>query len=352
MKKILTYIMAVLIAGAFAADYRPFNFAGIAADSAAQQTEFNYMLQYKLYGTEYIKMGRRVIIPDKSGWNGSTGPITSAEQISLGGPVLTDSTISLGDGCKFTTGPIRAKSLASGNDNGEALFAGHICLAEAPSGDTPKGISRGEGKLDCDSVPAAPTGLSMPTIVWPSDGYQQDIILTENNQADTIHVPEGEGQYDLYYHNIHTCVGGKNGCKIYIHMEKNRLTRIFVDSLFIGNHTTISVILGDSILPQSKYRGNVLIYSNKDIIFDNTDNVPIQGSFITTSKIYLKCNLDFSGQLLANRLEIGDDFKGENFHFVKYDPDTLDFPELNKQTAPIRSRVRSKSSFAVATCLT
>ena len=331
MKKILTYIMAVLIAGAFAADYRPFNFAGIAADSAAQQTEFNYMLQYKLYGTEYIKMGRRVIIPDKSGWNGSTGPITSAEQISLGGPVLTDSTISLGDGCKFTTGPIRAKSLTSGNDNNEAFFAGHICLAEAPTGQTPTGISRGEGKLDCDSVPAAPTGLSMPTIVWPSDGYQEDIILTENNQADTIHVPEGEGQYDLYYHNIHTCVGGKNGCKIYIHMEKNRLTRIFVDSLFIGNHTTISVILGDSILPQSKYRGNVLIYSNKDIIFDNTDNVPIQGSFITTSKIYLKCNLDFSGQLLANRLEIGDDFKGENFHFVKYDPDTLDFPELNKQ---------------------
>ena len=329
MKK-LFLILLTIATFAMGADVKPFTFADIATDSASQQDQYNYMLQYKLYGTDYIKMGRRVIIPDKSGWNGSSGPISSAEGISLGGPVLTDSTITLGDQCQFTTGPIRAKSLTTGNDNGQAIFAGNICLTETPVAPTTIGISRGEGKLSCDSVPPAPVNLSMPTITWPSDGYQPDIILTENNQADTIEVPEGEGQYDLYYHNIHTCVGGKNGCKIYIHMTQNRLTRIFVDSLFIGNHTTISVILGDSVLPQSKYRGNVLIYSNKDIIFDNTDNVPIQGSFITTAKMYLKCNLDFAGQMLANQLEIGDDFKGENFRFVKFDPDTLDFPALDK----------------------
>ena len=330
MKQLIAIVL-FLVTIAIGADYKPFTYANVPADSASQQAEFDYMLQYKLYGTDYIKMGRRVIIPDKSGWNGSSGPISSAEGISLGGPVLTDSTITLGDQCQFTTGPIRAKSLTTGNDNGQALFAGNICLTEAPTGQTPTGIARGEGKLSCDSVPPAPVTLQMPTIVWPTEGYQNDIILTENNQADTIYVPEGDGQYDLYYKNIHTCVGGKNGCKIYVKMEKNRLTRIFVDSLFIGNHTTISVILGDSVLPQSKYRGNVLIYSNKNIIFDNTDNVPIQGSFITTAKMYLKCNLDFAGQMLANQLEIGDDFKGENFRFVKFDPDTLDFPELNKQ---------------------
>ena len=329
MKK-LFLILLTIATFAMGADVKPFTFADIATDSASQQDQYDYMLQYKLYGTDYIKMGRRVIIPDKSGWNGSSGPISSAEGISLGGPVLTDSTITLGDQCQFTTGPIRAKSLTTGNDNGQAIFAGNICLTEAPVSPTTTGISRGEGKLSCDSVPPAPVNLSMPTITWPSDGYQDDIILTENNQADTIEVPEGEGQYDLYFKNIWTCVGGKNGCKIYIHMTQNRLTRIFVDSLFIGNHTTISVILGDSILPQSKYRGNVLIYSNKDIIFDNTDNVPIQGSFITTAKMYLKCNLDFAGQMLANQLEIGDDFKGENFRFVKFDPDTLDFPALDK----------------------
>lgn len=330
MKKIIG-ILLVLAAFVFSADYKPFNFESITQDSATQQAEFDYMLQYKLWGTDYIQMGRRVKIPDKSGWNGSRGPITSAEGISLGGPVLTSSTITLGDQCQFTTGPIRAQSLTTGNDNGQALFAGNICLTNAPVSPTTIGIERGEGKLSCDSVPPVSTTLSMPTITWPTDGYQDDIILTDNNQADTIYVPEGAGQYDVYFKNIWTCVGGKNGCKIYVKMEQNRLTRIFVDSLFIGNHTTIAVVLGDSVLPQNKYKGNVLIYSNKNIVFDNTDNVPIQGSFITTAKMYLKCNLDFAGQLLANQLEIGDDFKGENFRFVKFDPDTLDFPELDKQ---------------------
>ena len=220
MKKLFVLITALLLSFAVGADYKPFTYSNIPLDSATQQTEFNYMLQYKLYGTEYIKMGRRVVIPDKSGWNGSRGPITSAEGISLGGPVLTDSTITLGDQCQFTTGPIRTKSLTTGNDNGQALFGGNICLAQAPVSPTTIGIDRAGGKLSCDSVPPAPVTLEMPTITWPDSGYQPDIILTDNNQSDTIHVPEGDGQYDVYYHNIHTCVGGKNGCKIYIHMTQ------------------------------------------------------------------------------------------------------------------------------------
>ena len=190
MKKIIG-ILLFLAAFVFSADYKPFNFESITQDSVSQQTEFDYMLQYKLWGTDYIQMGRRVIIPDKSGWNGSRGPITSAEGISLGGPVLTDSTITLGNGCQLTTGHIRAKSLTTGDDHDKALFAGNICLRENVSSETQKGINRAGGKLSCDSVPPASTTLKMPTIVWPTTGYQNDIILTENYQADTIEVPEG-----------------------------------------------------------------------------------------------------------------------------------------------------------------
>lgn len=325
MKKIIALLL-LFIAFAVGADYKPFEFMNITKDSATQQNRFDYMLQYKLWGTDYIKMGHNIKITDKSGWNGSRGNIYSDGngQIVLGGPVLTTGDITLGMDSKFTTGPVRANTF---NSDVRGEYAGNICLVD-------KNASNVTGNFSCDSVPDASTTLQIPTIVWPTEGYQNDIILTNDEQTDTIYVPNdtlGEGQYDLYFKNIHTCVGGHDKCKIYIKMEKNRLTRIFVDSLYIGNHTTISVILGDSILPQNKYKGNVLIYSNKDIIFDNTDNVPIQGSFITTSKIFLKCNLDFSGQLLANQLEIGNDFKGENFRFVKYDPDTLDFPELKKQ---------------------
>ena len=332
MKKIFGIIL-FLIAFALGADVKPFVFENIDSNDSIQQDQYDYLLQYKLYGRDYITIGEFVKIPDKSGWNGSDGYITVSGngQLLLGGPVLTDSSISLGMDCQFTTGPIRAKTLTTKE---RTILNGDYCLTETPSNEVLNAINRGNGKLACDSVPKAPTGLSIPTIKWPETGYQNDIILSNEAQSYTIEIPDdtlGEGQYDLYYHNIHLCTDGHNNCDLFIKMKNNRLTRIFVDSLFIGNHSRIRVMLGDSILPQSKYRGNVLIYSNKDIVFKNTDNEPLQGSFITTSKISLICNLDFAGQLLANQLEIGNQLDGKNFKFVKFDPDTLDFPELNKQ---------------------
>lgn len=338
MRYFLTFVLAFAMS-AFSADVRPFVFDRVASDSASQQEEFDYLLKYKLFGRDYLKMGRRVIIPDKSGWNGTAGNITSAEQISLGGTTLAGGYISVGDACQFTTGPIRATSLTAGNDNGGSMFGGTVCLADTSvSNSVRAGLQRAGGHLamECPELPEAPANLSIPTTVWPSTGYIDDIIISDNNGVAYIDVPDGEGTYDIYVHNIHTGVGGTNGSKIYVRMQDGgRLTRIFVESLEIGNHTTFNVIYrtedGDEIQTQKQYRGNVMFYSNNNITFDNTDNVPIQGSFITTGKIFLKCNLDFAGQLLANQLEIGDDFKGENFRFVPFDPDTLDIdPELNK----------------------
>ena len=92
MKKLLC-ILLLMISFAIGADVKPFVFTNIANDSALQQDQYDYMLQYKLYGRDYMNIGIRVRIPDKSGWNGSSGPISSKEQLVLGGPVLTDSTI-------------------------------------------------------------------------------------------------------------------------------------------------------------------------------------------------------------------------------------------------------------------
>lgn len=338
MRYWLAFLLAFAIS-ALAADVRPFHFDGVPDDSASQQAEFDYMLKYKLFGRDYLKMGRRVIIPDKSGWNGTAGNITSAEQISLGGTTLAGGYISVGDACQFTTGPIRATSLSAGNDNGGHMFGGTVCLADTGVTQAVRyGLDRAGGHLamECPELPAAPKTLSIPTMEWPAGGYIDDIVISDNNGVAYIDVPDGDGTYDVFVHNIHTGVGGTNGARIYVRMQDGgRLTRIFVESLEIGNHTTFNVIYrtdgGDEIQTQKQYRGNVMFYSNNDITFYNTDNVPIQGSFVTTGKIYLKCNLDFAGQLLANQLEIGDDFRGENFRFVPFDPDTLDIdPELNK----------------------
>ena len=125
MKKLFGIIL-FMIAFALGADVKPFVYENIVKDSATQQNQYDYMLQYKLYGRDYMDIGIRVRIPDKSGWNGSSGNITSKEQLVLGGPVLTDSLISLGNECKLTTGPIRANTFTSANDNGNALFTGNI----------------------------------------------------------------------------------------------------------------------------------------------------------------------------------------------------------------------------------
>lgn len=320
MKKILGIIL-LLIAFAIGADVKPFTYDNIAADSATQQKQYEYMLQYKLYGRDYMDIGIRVRIPDKSGWNGSSGNITSKEQLVLGGPVLTDSTISLGNECKLTTGPIRANTFTSTNDNGNALFAGNICLVNPvdANSETMKGITRAGGKFSCDTVPSAPTGLSMPTITFP-DTTNLDITVADRGKV-FIDIPDVPS-YDLYVNSIRT---GTEDTLFFRLSNRGTLTRVFVkEDISLGNHTVIQTFYNDSAVAQDKYRGNLLFYTTKDINIVNSDNTEMQGTYISTQKIYLACNINFAGQLLANQLQIGNDFKGENFHFVKFDPDTID----------------------------
>lgn len=338
MKYWLTFLLALAMS-VFAADVKPFVFDDIAKDSATQQAEFDYMLQYKLFGRDYMSIGNDVTILDKSGWNGTRGDLTVTHRLNLGGPTLVAGDIKLGDGNHFTTGPIRGNSLTIGNDN-SSYFTGEVVLKNDP-GDAVKGIiarSGGTYETTSSTVPEAPSTLSIPTITWPDTiSGNNDIYISANNGVAYIDIPDGDDTYDLYLNAIHTGVGGTDGSKLYIRMQDGgRLTRIFVKDLKIGNHTTINVVYrtaeGDVIQSQKSYRGNLMFYTDADLTFERTDNVPIQGSFLTTKKLYLACNLDFAGQLLANQLEIGNTFNGENFRFVKFDPDTLDIdPTLNKE---------------------
>lgn len=338
MRYWFAFLMALAVS-ALAADVKPFVFADIEKDSATQQAEFEYMLQYKLYGRDYMSIGNDVTIKDKSGWNGTRGDLTVTHRLKLGGPTLVAGDIKLGDGNHFTTGPIRGNSLTIGNDN-SSYFTGEVVLENDPGQTVKDIISRSGGIYETSSstVPAAPSTLSIPTITWPDTiSGANDIHISANNGVAYIDIPDGDGTYDLYLNEIHTGVGGTDGSKLYIRMQDGgRLTRIFVKDLKIGNHTTINVVYrtsdGDVIQSQKSYRGNLMFYTDSDLTFERTDNVPIQGSFLTTKKLYLACNLDFAGQLLANQLEIGNTFNGENFRFVKFDPDTLDIdPTLNKE---------------------
>ena len=341
MKKIIALLL-LFIAFAVGADYKPFEFTNITKDSAAQQDQFDYMLKYKLFGYEFINVGNDVSIPDKSGWNGTNGNMTSNARLTLGGPILVNGDIIMGDGPNVVSGPVRADSIGLGNANGSQI-AGYVCLNRNANASAASSILDNiypvSSQICKDSVPPAPVTLQIPTVDWSNIGA--DLVLSEidisnnNNLEYTITVPKGDNAYKIYVNKIHLCKSSKtsgssfNGCKLYVKMpDGGRLTEIFVNDLVIGNHSSIQVVYdtdsGAVIQSQNSYRGNLLFYSNEFIDLDNTDFAPIQGTFISTDSIFLGRNINIAGQLITNKLEIGNTLDGKNFRFVKFDPDTID----------------------------
>lgn len=320
MKKIIG-LLIFLISFIYAADVKPFTYEGV----QDQQAQYDYMLRYKLFGKEYFKLGGNNDIPDSSGWTGTANNFTSTDQVELGGPILAGGSISVGNGNKLTTGPIRATTFTMNNDN-SSIFGGTMCLQNTNVEQKVRTVvarSGGEITDNCPDVPEAPVNLSIPTITWP-DTITQSITVGKR-EVKYIEIPEVE-TYDLYVNSITT---GSSG-EIYFRMrDGGTLTRIFVNGpINLSDHTKIKVIYKtdstDYIVPQNKFRGNLLFYTNQDFKIENTDYTELQGTFITTQKATLVSNIEFAGQIIANELDIGYNFSGKNFRFVKFDPDTID----------------------------
>lgn len=324
MKKIIALLL-LFIAFAVGADVKPFEFTNIPNDPTTQQDQYDYMLKYKLYGYEYFKMGGNNDIPDSSGWSGTAHNLTTTDQVELGGHILAGGSISVGNGNKLTTGPIRATTFSMNNDN-TSIFAGTMCLENTNVEDKVRTVvARSGGTITdvCPDVPEAPVNLTIPTIKWP-DTISQSINVGAR-EVKYIDIPAVES-YDLYINSITT---GSSG-ELYFRMrDGGTLTRIFVNgSINLSDHTKIKVVYKtdstDYIVPQNKFRGNLLFYTNEDFKIENTDFTELQGTFITTKKATLVSNIEFAGQILANELDIGYNFSGKNFRFVKFDPDTID----------------------------
>lgn len=324
MKKIIVLLL-LFITFAIGADVKPFEFTNIPNDPTTQQDQYDYMLKYKLYGYEYFKMGGNNDIPDSSGWSGTAHNLTTTDQVELGGHILAGGSISVGNGNKLTTGPIRATTFSMNNDN-TSIFAGTMCLENTNVEDKVRTVvARSGGTITdvCPDVPEAPVNLTIPTIKWP-DTISQSINVGAR-EVKYIDIPAVES-YDLYINSITT---GSSG-ELYFRMrDGGTLTRIFVNgSINLSDHTKIKVVYKtdstDYIVPQNKFRGNLLFYTNEDFKIENTDFTELQGTFITTKKATFVSNIEFAGQILANELDIGYNFSGKNFRFVKFDPDTID----------------------------
>ena len=216
MKKLLWILLFVTALFGAEADVKPFVYDGV----ADQQAQYEYMLKYKLYGYEYLKIGQNDTIPDKSGWNGSAIKVEMKHAVVLGGPILTAGPVDVGNGDQFT-GPVRGTTFSMGNDN-NSTFAGKWCFETPLSTEVQNIIKRSEGSVSCDSVPVAPVGLKMPTIEFP-DTTNINITVGDRGKK-YVEIPDVP-TYDLYVNSIRT---GTEDTLYFRMKNKGTLTRVFV----------------------------------------------------------------------------------------------------------------------------
>ena len=281
--------------------------------------DWDYLSSYKLWGTSGITFGNRPefydsrhynrttnendysgytnVDPDTLGWVGTAkGNLTTGERGWLDGPIIVGGAIT-GSKMKLVTGPIRTSG------NVECQYRGTKCGANDKSG-------------ACANVPLIRSDLSVPGLT----GVNLDNKSSYNASQGPLDVDSycpGNDVCDIYLNSIDIA----NDTRFIVQMPAGgRPTRIFVNKLNFGTHPQIVVSYkGQGILKQTEYQGNLLIYVKSDITFANIDNVPIMGTIVSTGTIKLLCNVVFAGQLIANKIEVGNEIRAENFVFKKFD---------------------------------
>ena len=347
MKKNLT-VLAVLVGAvvsAWGADVAPFSFEGI--ETASQQAYWDHMIKFKLWGTNGIEFaGTDDKFGDNVGWTGTAdGNLSAGSRFMLGGPIIVGGTINVtGDDNSFATGPVRATYFNSG---ARGKYAGQYCIDSTANENASSGISGNGGNLRtgddaltgaCDTsiVPAVYADLEVP-LLSGSHTYS-GVVKTSNNsgyQNAYIDVPPGEGPYDIYLDTINIA----QETHLYVRMPENgRLTRIFPQSMSVGNHGSITVmyvgeesvfnyttgkyqsVVDAHVVSNADYAGNLLFYIPHNFTLGSGDGVSVQGTFICKGTMNLSNHTKFAGQLIADYLKIPQGFAADDFRFVPFDP--------------------------------
>lgn len=347
MRYWLTFLLAFAIS-AFSADVKPFYFSGVDADS--QQVEWDYLMKYKMFGTNGIEFkGQNIVIPDKSGWFGTaTGDWTMKNNKHfVGGPILIGGNVSFDDGQDtLSTGPVRVTgNLTTSNFNPTNAIEGISCVAgtvgqkyaaEVPSDKRYFGENYGACPPE---VPDVKPTLAIPASTQAADSVKLPAVTVGNSGVVYIDIPPTDGKelYDLYIPSITF----NNGGHLYFRMQNGgRLTRVFLqyglNNFIAGNSIQVMYMdttatfsdgswTGDgAVINNTDYSGNLLFYTTADISFPAMNpGDTIQGTFMTTGTITVRQHMVLAGQLLANFISVDADFDGRGFLYVPFDPPVL-----------------------------
>ncbi len=303
--KAAALVLAGMASSAFAQALAPLQ---ITAD------DWNYLSNFKLFGQKGLSFGNQDEFPNEAGWVGTAdGDLYSASGKNngvVGGAIIVGGTIHPHSNMRFTTGPIRyGTGFTSGVYNGSVR-----CDGLTTSG-------------SCKDVP-----LYRKNLVVPSAGTISGITQSvPDRQELKIEMPY-KGSYDVYFSSLSL---GAEAALIIELPDKKHAARLFINQLNVDNHPMFLVKYKNEngyrcIAPNNKfqlsgkdaecvgdYEGNLVVYVNHDIKFKNTDNYPMDGTFIFNGTAEFVSNFMFSGQIFAKELKLGDDINGKNFKFVK-----------------------------------
>lgn len=327
-----TVLALAVVVPSQAADVEPLHFDDVGNDHAVQQSYWDNLMRYKMFGTEGIEFaGRNVKVTDKSGWFGTaTGDfVLKNEEHEVGGPILIGGDIKFDDGQdRFTSGPVRVLgNISTSNFNGPNEMNGAVCVQGNSVAEKFKNAVPAENRYfgstaTCpEKVPQIDRGLKIPS--YNGSTAQTHEAVNVNNGIYPIVVPEGEGTYDLVIPSIEMV----NNSKLYIQMPKGgRLTRIFVTGDFkLSSQSEILVQYKNddgtyTTVKNSDYAGDLLFYVMNDFAWDARKNdYSMQGTYISTGTIHIKQQLTLAGQLLAKNLIIDANFDGSTFNYVPFD---------------------------------
>ena len=294
-------------------------------DSKTDAENWDYLSNFKLWGTTGITFGNRPefydsrlydrntnendlsgyegVLFDTLGWVGTAkGDLSTGEKGWIDGPVIVGGAIKasgdMNNRMTLLTGPVRTKGdIACKNK------AGTTCSETANT-----------GNCSYDKVPEIRSNLKVP--VLSGANFSGTLNVSGRTILDVESKCSGNDVCDLYYNSINF----SNDSRLVVQMrDGGRPTRIFTKSLNFKTHPEIVVnYKGKGDLEQNEYDGNLLIYVDDDIVFENIDNVSIMGTFVSTGTINLICNIVFAGQLIANSIKVGNEIRAENFVFKKF----------------------------------
>ena len=289
----------------------PLTFGNTSTDA----NNWNYLINYKMWGQTAISFGNNNNFPKPDGWVGSaTGNLSATgNDAKIAGAIVVGGSVNNDRGMTLTTGPIRY----SGSISNSGKASGTKCQGTTTSG-------------SCADVPQyrdIPVPY-MSTGAWPSN-------LRDLNTPDhgTYTIDARSGSADLYFNNINF---GQESRLLVLMPAGGRVTRIFAKKFNISQNSTHPQIVvqydGESgprcnLAPGQQsnskyncsggdYEGNLVIYVEQGFTLQNIDYAPFVGTIISGGTLEVVCNMSFAGQLIAKNLKMGNEVKGDGFKFV------------------------------------